>query len=189
MWLFPLVLSCIVTEGIRFQHMWSESRCGRVPRFLKDNESDLCSNLSEKPFINIKEPWTKVREAKVGEPFTTIPVKYTAYPEPSSRWCVHCAGSCSTPSTRAAAVILNFAWPATLTLFCLCRIKNGQPLREDYRIKQKKDELVIHGVTETDAGNYTIILSNRNTKEEQKRSFQLLVNGNFDLFSHFSGFF
>lgn len=76
---------------------------------LKDNESDLCSNLSEKPFINIKEPWTKVWETKVGEPFITIPVKYTAYPEPSSRWCVHCAGSCGTRSAHAAAVTLNLA--------------------------------------------------------------------------------
>lgn len=28
-----------------------------------------------------------------------------------------------------------------------------------------------------DAGHYTIVLINKNTKEEQRRSFQLLVNG------------
>lgn len=69
---------------------------------------------------------------------------------------------------------------ATLALIspCAARFKNGQPLKEDYRIRQKNDALVIHGVAETDAGNYTIFLSNRVTKEEQKRSFQLLVNGN-----------
>lgn len=69
---------------------------------------------------------------------------------------------------------------ATLALNSLVRqrFKNGQPLKEDYRIRQKSDALVIHGVTENDAGNYTIFLSNRVTKEEQKRSFQLLVNGN-----------
>lgn len=58
----------------------------------------------------------------------------------------------------------------------LPRFKNGQPL-EDYRIKQKSDALVIRGVTETDAGNYTIFLTNKATKEEQNRTFQLLVNG------------
>lgn len=66
------------------------------------------------------------------------------------------------------------------------RIKNGQLLKEDYRIKQLSDALVIHGVTELDAGNYTIFLSNKVTKEEQKRDFQLLVNGNFQLFIYFS---
>nr|XP_020459029.1 vascular endothelial growth factor receptor 2 isoform X1 [Monopterus albus] len=55
-------------------------------------------------------------------------------------------------------------------------LKNGLPLRDDYRIKQRSDALIIRGVTEMDAGNYTIVLSNKNTKEEQTRSFQLLVN-------------
>lgn len=67
----------------------------------------------------------------------------------------------------------------------LPRLKNGQPLKEDYRIRQKSDALVIRGVTEMDAGNYTIFLSNKVTKEEQKRSFQLLVNGNHQLFIEF----
>lgn len=30
-----------------------------------------------------------------------------------------------------------------------------------------------------DAGNYTVVLINKITKEEQRRSFQLLVNGEF----------
>lgn len=33
-----------------------------------------------------------------------------------------------------------------------------------------------------DAGNYTIVLTNKITKEEQRRSFQLLVNGMCSLF-------
>lgn len=33
-----------------------------------------------------------------------------------------------------------------------------------------------------DAGNYTMVLTNKITKEEQRRSFQLLVNGMFSLF-------
>lgn len=65
---------------------------------------------------------------------------------------------------------------------CLCRYKNGQLLRkEDYRIRPRNDALVIRGITEKDAGNYTVVLSNKNTKEEQKRSLQLLVNGMYTL--------
>ncbi|KAF7667685.1 hypothetical protein LDENG_00052750 [Lucifuga dentata] len=55
--------------------------------------------------------------------------------------------------------------------------KNGQQLRkDDYRIKPKSDALMIRGVTEKDAGNYTVVLTNKITKEEQRRSFQLLAN-------------
>lgn len=74
--------------------------------------------------------------------------------------------------------MLNCALPP------LPRLKNGQTLKYDYRIKPRSDALIIRGVTEMDAGNYTIILSNKNTKEEQRRSFQLLVNGMFSLIYH-----
>lgn len=71
-------------------------------------------------------------------------------------------------------------WMDFVTLFLLCvpRFKNDLPLN-DYRIKQKSDALVIREVKETDAGIYTVILTNKITKEEQRRSFQLLVNGVF----------
>ncbi|GLD65528.1 vascular endothelial growth factor receptor 2 isoform X1 [Lates japonicus] len=95
----------------------------------------------EKPFIDMKEPWMKVWEVNVGDLTTLIPVRYSAYPEPSFKW-----------------------------------LKNGLPMKDDYRIKQRNDALVIHAVTEMDAGNYTIVLTNKNTKEEHRRSFQLLVN-------------
>uniref|UniRef100_A0A673M167 receptor protein-tyrosine kinase n=1 Tax=Sinocyclocheilus rhinocerous TaxID=307959 RepID=A0A673M167_9TELE len=36
--------------------------------------------------------------------------------------------------------------------------------------------LTIYGVTEKDAGNYTVVMTNKITKEEQRRTFQLLVN-------------
>uniref|UniRef100_A0AAQ5Z4Q1 receptor protein-tyrosine kinase n=1 Tax=Amphiprion ocellaris TaxID=80972 RepID=A0AAQ5Z4Q1_AMPOC len=65
---------------------------------------------------------------------------------------------------------------ACVTLLCLLRLKNGLLLKDGYRIKQKSDALIIHGVTEMDAGNYTVVLSNKITEEEQRRSFQLLVN-------------
>ncbi|XP_059197667.1 vascular endothelial growth factor receptor 2 isoform X2 [Centropristis striata] len=55
-------------------------------------------------------------------------------------------------------------------------LKNGVPLKDDYRIKQKNDALVIRGVKEMDAGEYTIVLSHKITKEEQRRSVQLLVD-------------
>lgn len=32
---------------------------------------------------------------------------------------------------------------------------------------------------EMDAGNYTMVLTNRITREEHRRSFQLLVNGTY----------
>lgn len=67
-------------------------------------------------------------------------------------------------------------------LLCLLRLKNGLPLKDDYRVKQRIDALIIRGVTETDAGNYTMVLTNRITKEEHRRSFQLRVNGAFSLF-------
>uniref|UniRef100_A0A673AZV4 receptor protein-tyrosine kinase n=1 Tax=Sphaeramia orbicularis TaxID=375764 RepID=A0A673AZV4_9TELE len=96
----------------------------------------------EKPFIDMKEPWTKVWEVNVGDQTSIqIPVKYLAYPEPSFKW-----------------------------------LKNGLPLKHDYKIKQRSDALIIRGVSEMDAGNYTMVLTNKITKEEQRRSFQLLVN-------------
>ncbi|KAJ8397526.1 hypothetical protein AAFF_G00438020 [Aldrovandia affinis] len=57
--------------------------------------------------------------------------------------------------------------------------KNGQLVsREEhkYRMKGGKDALTIYDVSERDCGNYTVVLRNPNTKEEQRRSFQLLVN-------------
>lgn len=50
----------------------------------------LWLHFPEKPFIEIKEPWLKVWEVNVGDQTTLIPVKYSAYPEPSFKWCVHC---------------------------------------------------------------------------------------------------
>uniref|UniRef100_A0A671YJS5 receptor protein-tyrosine kinase n=1 Tax=Sparus aurata TaxID=8175 RepID=A0A671YJS5_SPAAU len=127
-----LVLSCTAeTElnvGIEFN--WTHSgqalvSASRSPALF------LC------PFIDIKEPWTKVWEVNVGSQ-ASLPVKYSAYPDPSFKW-----------------------------------LKNGLPLKDVYRIRQKND-LIIRGVTEMDAGNYTVVLTNKMTKEEQRRSFQLI---------------
>ncbi|RXN15192.1 vascular endothelial growth factor receptor 2 isoform X1 [Labeo rohita] len=55
--------------------------------------------------------------------------------------------------------------------------KNDQPiLKEEYRMKPNRGSLTIYGVTEKDAGNYTVVMTNKITKEEQRRTFQLLVN-------------
>uniref|UniRef100_A0A8C1X9X3 receptor protein-tyrosine kinase n=1 Tax=Cyprinus carpio TaxID=7962 RepID=A0A8C1X9X3_CYPCA len=43
-------------------------------------------------------------------------------------------------------------------------------------IKPSRGSLTIYGVTEKDAGNYTVVMTNKITKEEQRRTFQLLVN-------------
>ncbi|XP_029355293.1 vascular endothelial growth factor receptor 2 isoform X2 [Echeneis naucrates] len=55
-------------------------------------------------------------------------------------------------------------------------LKNGLQLKDDYKVRQRSDSLIIRGVTEMDAGNYTVVLTNKITKEEHRRSFQLLVN-------------
>uniref|UniRef100_UPI00398F5E54 vascular endothelial growth factor receptor 2 n=1 Tax=Pristiophorus japonicus TaxID=55135 RepID=UPI00398F5E54 len=57
--------------------------------------------------------------------------------------------------------------------------KNGKSICKDqayYRIKQVGYTLMISDVTEKDTGNYTIILRNPMTKEEQCHTMQLIVN-------------
>ncbi|XP_073709188.1 vascular endothelial growth factor receptor 2 [Garra rufa] len=56
--------------------------------------------------------------------------------------------------------------------------KNDQLIvwKEEYRMKPNRGSLTIYGVTEKDAGNYTVVMTNKITKEEQRRTFQLLVN-------------
>ncbi|XP_069780751.1 vascular endothelial growth factor receptor 2 isoform X2 [Narcine bancroftii] len=55
--------------------------------------------------------------------------------------------------------------------------KNGRPITKDnYRLKQVGYMLMISGVTEKDAGNYTIILRNPMLKEVQHHTVQLRVN-------------
>lgn len=45
-------------------------------------------SLTEKPFIDIEEPWTKMREVIVGDLISINPVRFSAYPKPSFKWCV-----------------------------------------------------------------------------------------------------
>ncbi|KAM3620560.1 uncharacterized protein V6R79_025347 [Siganus canaliculatus] len=128
----------LIVENVTIDHT-GEYTCTASSGLMEKSASALLK-VYEKPFIDMKEPWTKVWEVIVGEQ-KVIPVRYSAYPEPSFRW-----------------------------------FKNGQQLKDDYRIRQRSDALNIRVVTETDAGNYTIVLTNKVTKEEQRRSFQLLVN-------------
>uniref|UniRef100_A0A8C3G3K2 Platelet-derived growth factor receptor-like protein n=1 Tax=Cyclopterus lumpus TaxID=8103 RepID=A0A8C3G3K2_CYCLU len=127
----------LTVENVTVEHT-GEFTCTASSGKMEKSASAFLK-VFEKPFIDIKEPWTKVWEVNVGDQ-TSIPVKYSAYPEPSSKW------------------------------------YNGLPLKDDYRVKQRSDALVVRGVTETDAGQYTVVLTNRITREEQRRSFQLLVN-------------
>ncbi|XP_037530978.1 vascular endothelial growth factor receptor 2 [Nematolebias whitei] len=135
----------LIVENVTMDHAGKFTCTASSGQMEKFAYSHL--KVYEKPFIEIKEPWTKVWEVNVGEEnvgeqtSTQIPIIYSAYPEPSFKW-----------------------------------LKNGHELKDDYRLKQKSDALVIRGVTETDAGNYTVVLINKITKEEQSRSFQLLVN-------------
>uniref|UniRef100_H3BW97 receptor protein-tyrosine kinase n=1 Tax=Tetraodon nigroviridis TaxID=99883 RepID=H3BW97_TETNG len=132
----------LTVENVTVDHS-GEYTCSASSGLMEKSES-VPVKVYEKPFIEIKEPWAKVLEVNVGDQLTTIPVKYSAYPEPGYKW-YH---------------------PTLLWL------KNGQPLK----FRQKLDNLVIRGVTETDAGLYTVVLTNKITKEEQRRSLQLLVN-------------
>uniref|UniRef100_A0A673N716 receptor protein-tyrosine kinase n=1 Tax=Sinocyclocheilus rhinocerous TaxID=307959 RepID=A0A673N716_9TELE len=61
--------------------------------------------------------------------------------------------------------------------------KNDQLIvwKDEYRMKPNRGSLTIYGVTEKDAGNYTVVMTNKITKEEQRRTFQLLVNGSESL--------
>nr|XP_020499442.1 vascular endothelial growth factor receptor 2 isoform X1 [Labrus bergylta] len=130
----------LIVENVTVDHTGEYTCTASSGKMEKSATAYL--KVYEKPFIDMKEPWMKVLEVNVGDQTSTmIPVKYSAYPEPSFKW-----------------------------------LKNGLPLRDDYKIKQKSDALVIRGVSETDAGNYTFVLTNKITKEEQRRSFQLLVN-------------
>nr|XP_046248175.1 vascular endothelial growth factor receptor 2 isoform X2 [Scatophagus argus] len=129
----------LIVENVTVDHT-GEYTCTASSGLMEKSTSAFLK-VFEKPFIDMKEPWTKVWEVDVGDQSAQIPVKYSAYPEPSFKW-----------------------------------LKNGQALKDDYRIKQRSDALIIRGVTEIDAGNYTIILTNKITKEEQRRSFRLLVN-------------
>ncbi|XP_031167526.1 vascular endothelial growth factor receptor 2 isoform X2 [Sander lucioperca] len=128
----------LIVENVTVDHT-GEFTCTASSGQMEKSASAFLK-VYEKPFIDMKEPWTKVSEVNVGDQ-TSIPVKYSAYPEPDYKW-----------------------------------LKNGLPLKDDYRIKQKSDALIIRRVTEMDAGNYTMVLTNKITKEEQRRSFQLLVN-------------
>ncbi|XP_029905824.1 vascular endothelial growth factor receptor 2 isoform X2 [Myripristis murdjan] len=132
----------LVVENVTVNHT-GEYTCTASSGQM-DKSTSAFLKVYEKPFIEIKDPWTKVLEVNVGDQASEsmIPVKYSAYPDPIVKW-----------------------------------YKNGQQLRkEDYRIRPRNDALVIRGITEKDAGNYTVVLTNKITKEEQKRSLQLLVN-------------
>ncbi|XP_072538762.1 vascular endothelial growth factor receptor 2 [Salminus brasiliensis] len=62
-------------------------------------------------------------------------------------------------------------------------LKNGLPIsNEEYRMKPAKDSLTIFEVTEKDAGNYTVVMTNKITKEAQRQTFQLLVNAHPKIF-------
>uniref|UniRef100_A0AAR2KMC8 receptor protein-tyrosine kinase n=1 Tax=Pygocentrus nattereri TaxID=42514 RepID=A0AAR2KMC8_PYGNA len=62
-------------------------------------------------------------------------------------------------------------------------LKNGLSISsEEYRMKPAKDSLTIFDVTEKDAGNYTVVMTNKITKEAQRQTFQLLVNAHPKIF-------
>ncbi|XP_029285675.1 LOW QUALITY PROTEIN: vascular endothelial growth factor receptor 2 [Cottoperca gobio] len=128
----------LIVENVTVEHS-GEYTCTASSGQMEKSASAVLK-VYEKPFLHMKEPWMKDWEVIVGD-LTSIPVKYSAYPEPSFKW-----------------------------------LKNGQPLKDDYRVKQRSDALILRRVTEMDAGNYTMILTNKITKEEQRRFFQLLVN-------------
>lgn len=127
----------VIVENVTVEHTGEYTCTASSGHMEKSASAHL--KVFEKPYIDLKEPWTKVWEVNVGDQ-TSIPIKYSAYPDPAFKW-----------------------------------LKHGLQL-EDYRIKQRSDALTFRGVAEMDAGNYTLVLTNKITKEEQRSSFQLLVN-------------
>uniref|UniRef100_A0A4W4GYQ2 receptor protein-tyrosine kinase n=1 Tax=Electrophorus electricus TaxID=8005 RepID=A0A4W4GYQ2_ELEEL len=92
-------------------------------------------------------------------------------------------------------VAINFQWTLPQVWRCITNVctdlsscyngvsVNGHLISsEAYRMRSAKDSLTIFEVTERDAGNYTVVLTNRMTREEQKQTFQLLVNAHPKIF-------
>uniref|UniRef100_A0AAY4DEX9 receptor protein-tyrosine kinase n=1 Tax=Denticeps clupeoides TaxID=299321 RepID=A0AAY4DEX9_9TELE len=67
-----------------------------------------------------------------------------------------------------------FAYPEPLVRW----YKNEQLIRkeENYRMKPSKDSLTIYNIEERDSGNYTVVMTNKITREEQRQTFILQVN-------------
>ncbi|KAI5090429.1 vascular endothelial growth factor receptor 2 precursor [Silurus meridionalis] len=80
---------------------------------------------------------------------------------------------------EAKIPVKYFAYPEPNTKW----LKNGHPITSDeYRIKPSRDALTIYEVTDKDAGNYTVVMTNKITKEAQSRTFNLLVNAHPKIF-------
>nr|XP_055041614.1 vascular endothelial growth factor receptor 2 [Misgurnus anguillicaudatus] len=74
---------------------------------------------------------------------------------------------------EAKIIVKYYAYPEPTVKW----YKNDQPISKDeYRMNPARGSLTIYDVTEKDAGNYTVVMTNKITREEQKRTFQLLVN-------------
>ncbi|KAA0708703.1 Vascular endothelial growth factor receptor 2 [Triplophysa tibetana] len=75
---------------------------------------------------------------------------------------------------EAKILVKYYAYPEPFVKW----YKNDQPIswKDEYRMKPARGSLTIYGVTEKDTGNYTVIMTNKITREEQRRTFQLLVN-------------
>ncbi|CAK6956104.1 vascular endothelial growth factor receptor 2 [Scomber scombrus] len=139
LWASLELSNTLIVENVTVDHRGEYTCTASSGKMEKSKTAHL--TVYEKPFIDLQEPSTKVWEFRVGElTFATIPVKYSAYPEPTFRW-----------------------------------LKNGLPLKDNYRVRGRNDSLIIRGIAETDAGNYTMVLTNKITREEQRHTIQLLV--------------
>ncbi|XP_016886676.1 vascular endothelial growth factor receptor 2 isoform X2 [Cynoglossus semilaevis] len=139
MWDYLELSNTLIVNNVTLDHHGDYTCTASSGKMEKSATASLI--VYEKPFIDIEEPWTKMREVIVGDLISINPVRFSAYPKPSFKW-----------------------------------LKNGVPLKDDYRIKQRNETLLIRVVTEMDAGNYTVILFNAVTREEHRRSVQLVVN-------------
>ncbi|KAM6963199.1 vascular endothelial growth factor receptor 2 [Aplochiton taeniatus] len=93
--------------------------------------------------------------------------------EMSEQWNKVLEVTVSDRATKCVIPVKYIAYPEPTVKW----LKNGQPVRkEEYRMKPGKDSLTIFGVTEQDAGNYTVVLTNKITKEEQRRSVRLVIS-------------
>ncbi len=102
---FSLWFWCELTKANSSQLCWNGSKVLNLEIFMitcHQQHFVIFLVFPEKPFIDMKEPWTKVWEVNVGDQSTQIPVRYSAYPDPGFKWYVHSTRRCSKRSTNSS---------------------------------------------------------------------------------------
>ncbi|XP_046893079.1 vascular endothelial growth factor receptor 2 isoform X2 [Hypomesus transpacificus] len=181
-----LLLNCTArTElnvGIDFK--WSHSqiqawRNGSVPYYTLSHKKKLwnsleLSNTLVVENVTVNQSGTYNCTASSGQMVLTSSATVVVYEKPfiemEKQWVKVLEVNVGEQTARIPVKYLAYPEPNVRWF------KNGQAIRRDeYRMKPARDGLTIYQVVEQDAGNYTVVLTNKITREESRRSFQLLV--------------